>query len=77
MSDPLHTDLLTDQELRDILKKRYEAKGLAFLFIWGQDDGEAFDMDFFLDDEQIADICDLMLEQGDWEIDDEDEELEY
>lgn len=70
------TDLATDEELRELLKKRYEAKGLAFLFVWGQDDGEAFDMDFFLDDEQIADICDLMLEQGDWDLQDIDEDYD-
>ena len=73
----IDSDLVTDAELRELLKKRYEAKELSYLFIWGSDNGEQFEMDFELDVEQITDITDLLLEQGEWQIEDliDEEEL--
>jgi len=63
-------DLITDEELRDLLIKRYDAKELSYLFVWGSDDGEEFEMDFMLDLDQIGDITDLLLDEGEWQLED-------
>lgn len=60
-------DLIPDEDLIKTIQKRLDAKGLAYIFIWGTDDAESWLVCQGTDDrEQIVDMV-AQLEYDDSE----------
>lgn len=55
-------DLLTDEELIEVLRNRLEAKELCYLFAWGDHDGEHFWYATSIDFDQLMQIYDHCME---------------
>ncbi len=61
-------DLMTDEQLVEILRNRMEAKEVAYLFAWGDHDGEHFWYATSLDFEHLNIIYEHCMEDFEGEI---------